>query len=347
MAKGSPDSRHELMLSGIARCLELAHPGVWLSRGKAVERLKPDVYASLPDGRQWAYEVIYKNAHADAIEAKHQRYDQAGIRDYWILWESLAPERPLDDRAVTQSVWISNEVASAPRRYKLNNLQRTLTQLGKGHLYAFSIHQPILRLVKNWGLKLAMIGLYVYNFSPEQIGAHKTRIEGDWDLIPLAGLTFSEQGQPRLKPGFGEIPTPLRALVELRSDEAVSIQQSFAMLDNTLHSPGALAAPMTQGFKRLGEQYAQLDMPQTEEFVQAAQRFQEITQNIAANPTADEASVLQALSAFDQVVGFLPPHVQIAVRDVMPITGDMMRQTLEIKRWFEQDEHLQKLLADV
>lgn len=349
MAKGSPDSRHELMISGIARCLELACPGVRLSRGKVVEdiSLKPDIFALLPDGRRWAYEAVYKNAHIDDIKAKQHKYNQAGVYDHWILWESLAPEKPWDDGAIAQSVWISNEVAIAPRRYKLNNLQRTLMRLGQGHLYAFSIHKPILRLVKNWGLKLAMVGLYVYHFSPEQAETQRVRISGDWDLVPLAHLTFSEQGRLQRKPDSIEIPAPLRTLAELPSDEAVSIQKSFAMLDDALQSPEALTASMTLGFKRLSEQYAQLELPQTEEFAQVARRFQEIAQDTAANPIADEASVLQALSAFDRVVGFLPLHVQIAVREVMPITADMMRQTLEIKRWFEQDEHLQKLLADV
>ena len=64
--------------------------------------LKPDIYVEHPDGRLWAFEMIYRNAHAQHTLENHERYGDAGVRNFWILWDTLAPAvtRPHSDQGV-------------------------------------------------------------------------------------------------------------------------------------------------------------------------------------------------------------------------------------------------------
>ncbi|MDH4138080.1 MAG: hypothetical protein OEW09_15385 [Anaerolineae bacterium] len=347
MAKGSPDSEHELIVSGIGRCLQTAYPMAELTFGQVVPdlNLKPDIFIDHRNGQRWAYEVVNKNIDARKFEAKHQHYAQAGVQLHWILWQALGPEKPLDDTLTVQSVWISDEIVDAPRRYKLNGLQRTLARLGGGHLYVFSIHKPFLGLVKHWGLKLMMAGLDIYHFRPDQLD--RDWVEGSWDPVPLPYLVFDEQGQPQCKSGIDKIPPFLQSYAESLSDKPFFAPKAFADLDDMVQAPDVLVAFITQALTQLGEQHAHVQLLETEELAQAFERLQEFRAEMSKTQVPNETDALRALDALDNLIAALPLQLQRILREVIPVTGGMVRQMLELKRWFDEDEHLQKLLADM
>lgn len=347
MAKGSPDSEHELIVSGIGRCLKTAYPTAKLTFGQVVPdlNLKPDIFIDHRNGQRWAYEIVHKNRETGRIEAKHEEYTQAGVPVCWILWQALGPEKPLYDTLAVQSVWVSDEVVDAPRRYKLNGLQRTLARLGRGRLYVFCVHKPLLGLVEHWGLKLAMVGLDIYDFVPDQLD--EEWVEGNWNPVPLPHLVFDEQGQPQSKPGIDTIPLFLQSYAESLSDKPFFAPKAFADLDNMVQSPDALLASMLQALTQLGEQHADVQLPKTEELTRALEHLQELRVKMSRKQNAGEIDALQVFGALDNLIAALPLQLQGILRDVIPVTGDMVRQMLELKRWFDEDEHLQRLLADM
>lgn len=347
MTKGSPDSQHELVITGLGRCLRLAYPTAQLSFGTKVSdlNLKPDIFVDHLNGQRWAYEVVNKSRAINGIEAKHRKYIRFGVQAYWILWQTLGPEKPLDDTLTDQSMWISEEIVDTPRRYRLNELQSTLAHLGEGHLYVFSIHKPFLDLVEHWGLKLMMVGLDIYHFLPDQLD--EGWAEGSWDPVPLPYLVFDEQGRPQCKPGIDKIPPFLQSYAESLSDKPFFAPKALADLDAMVQAPDVLVASITQALTQLGKQHAHVELPEAEELAQAFEHLQELRIKMSRKQNAGEINALQVFDTLDDLIAALPLQWQSAFREIIPVTGDMVRQMLELKRWFDEDEHLRKLLADM
>jgi hypothetical protein len=347
MVKGRPDSEHELIVTGVGRCLQTAYPMAKLTFGQVVPdlNLKPDIFIDHLDGQRWAYEVVNKNIDTRTIKAKHQKFAQAGVQPYWILWQTLGPGKFLYETLTVQSVWVSDEVVDAPRRYELNGLQRTLARLGGGYLYIFSVHKPFLELVEHWGLKLVMVGLDIYHFRPDHLD--EEWVEGSWDLVPLPYLVFDEQGQPQFKPGMDSIPPFLQPYAESLSNKPFFAPKALADLNAMVQAPDGLVASITQALTQLGEQHAHVQLPETEELAQAFEHMQKLRVEMSKKQNTEETDLLQALDALNDLIVALPMPLQSAFREIIPVTGDMVRQMLELKRWFDEDEHLQKLLADL
>jgi len=347
MAKGSPDSQHELVVTGLGRCLRLAYPAAQLSLGTVIPELhlKPDIFVDHPNGRRWAYEVVNKNIDTRTIKAKYQKFAQADVQPYWILWQTLGPEKFLYETLTVQSVWVSDEVVDVPRRYELNGLQRTLARLGGGYLYIFSVHKPLLDLVEHWGLKPVMVGLDIYHFRPDHLD--EEWVEGSWDPVPLPYLVFDEQGQPQCKPGIDKIPPFLQSYAESLSNKPFFAPKALTDLDAMVQAPDVLVASITQALTQLGKQHAHVQLPETEELAQAFEHMQKLRVEMSKKQNTEETDLLRALDALDNLIVALPMPLQSAFREIIPVTGDMVRQMLELKRWFDEDEHLQKLLADL
>jgi hypothetical protein len=237
MAKGSPDNQHELIVTGIGRCLKAAYTEAKLSFGKVIPdiRLKPDIFVDHLNEQRWAYEVVNKNRPIQEIEAKHRKYAQAGVQAHWILWQTLGPEKPLDDTLIAQSMWISDEIVEVPRRYKLNRLQRTLACLGDGYLYVFSIYKPFLDVVESSPLKLVMAGLDVYQFAPDHLDEQESA--GDWAFVPLPYLVFNPQGRPCCSPVVDGISPDIQSLVGVSPEMPVFLQEQLTTLDTLLQTP--------------------------------------------------------------------------------------------------------------
>lgn len=352
MARGSPANQHELMVTGLVRCLQQAYPTAEFSFGTVISGLglKPDIFVSHPDGRRWAYEIIHKNADVARIQAKQQQYEHSGVSIYWILWETLAPGKPLDsEKVATQSIWVTDQFVEQPRRYRLTKLQRTLAQLGAGNLYVFSLYKPLLDQVEHWLLKLIMIGLDIYYFAPEQL--EKDWVQGDWEMAPLPYLTFNEQGQPQLKPDATDISSIVSStfgsVIEMPTDRPVLIKEPLANLDGLLQSPGKFQELLTEAFKQaIVYKLSNFSQPEIEQLAQELQTFKE--QMPAIQPDVSSVTTAEAaLQKLGEYISNLPGPIQEAFREILPLpTEQVLRQVFEIKQWFEEDAHLQALLAD-
>jgi hypothetical protein len=347
MAKGKPDSQHELVISGLSRCLELAYPLAEFSRGSKLldVGLKPDICVAHPDGRRWVYEAVNQNAGIEKIEANHQTYTEAGIRDYWILWEARGPDKPLDRSALSQSVWLGEETADTCRCYSLNRLQRVLAALGNGTLYVFAVNKPIQKRIEHWAVRLGMINFLIYHFPADALD--KDQVIGDCDLIPLPYLAFDEHGGPMTQVDIDSFAGLLRSFTELPSDRPVFFLDTLKQLDGLALSPGVLVASMKDAFARMAEQHKDVELPPTEELARAWQSFQLVAADIRAHPSDTETDTIRVMERLDDLVAALPPELQSAFRGVLPLNGDLLKRILEMKQWYEEDEYLQALLDAV
>lgn len=350
MTKGSPDPQHELMITGLARCLMIACPHIDLYLGKVIPdlELKPDIFAVHSDGRRWAYEMVNQNADAGKIEIKHHLYGRAGVPVYWILWEDQAPGGRLDaDKITKQSIWATEDQLKGRRRYRLNKLQQTLVGLGRGRLYTFSLGKPLLDEVDHWLFKLFLIGLDIYQVSSGQLGDNP--IEGYWEFIPLPYLAFNEEGQPQLKPGAGELASSLAAvsqpLTDIPTDRPFLLKDRLQDLDDLLSSPGRFQTLLAQSLLPVLKQKA------------AAYSAEELQKIVAHMPDLAEAKAklsvpysdpIDALRAWVDFVDSFPPLVRDTFREVIPLPGATeVCLMVELKQWLEDDPHLQRLLATV
>jgi hypothetical protein len=346
--KGTPDNQHELMVTGLTHCLRQAYPVAEFSFGTKIDLgLKPDLFVVHPDGRRWAYEMINKHAEVGHVELKHRQYEQAGVQVYWLLWEKLAPGKPLDpDKVAKQLIWATEAMIEGRRQYRLTQLHRTLARLGAGNLYVFSLDKPLLDHVEHWLFKLLLIGLDIYHVSPDQLQADQ--VESSWDFIPLPYLTFDDHGQPQLKPGAGELAPTMEAaidpIIQIPSDKPFLLKDMLHSVDGLLSSPNSLQPIIMAGLEPV---LAQKAVAYSEEELQEmAAKLPGLTEQVKAKlvtPCSDPGEALQILS---DCIANLPPLFQDAFREVLPLPDEKeFRLMIELKQWLEKDPHLQALLA--
>lgn len=347
MAKGSPDPQHELVITAISRCLRLVYPEIELTQGRLIPdlNLKPDIYVVHPDGRRWAYEVVNKNAGIAKIEENHQTYAQAGVRDYWILWEARGPDKPLDDSILAQSMWITDEASEGPKRYKLTDLQRALASLGDGSLYVFVINKALQATIENLALRLGIIGLAIYHFSLEEL--QEEHVEGDWDFVPLPGVDFGSVGEPQVRQEVFAIPTFLQPQAEIPSDRPVFAREVFGEVDQLLASPETLIAMLQQSEQEVQAEHGGLESIQTPEFTAALERFLRVKSEIEAHPEQEEENTIRLVRGIEDLIAAMPEPLQSRYRGILPVSAETLRRIFEIRRWLEEDEHVQKLLEEV
>jgi hypothetical protein len=347
MSKGAPDPQHELVVTALSRCLKLAYPEAALSQGSLVPdlNLKPDIHVTHLDGRRWVYEVVNKNVSIPKIEANHQVYAQAGVQDYWILWETHDPGKPIDDSTLAQSMWLTDEMQAGPGSYPLSALHRALVSLGEGTLYVLTINKPLQKTVEHWAAKLAMIWLQIYHFPPEEWSQDRTK--GDLDVVPLPVLSFNQDGKPMLRPGADALPTYLEPLAELPSDAPIFITDIFGQLDQLSDTPDKIFAAWQESVAALQESHGEMALPQTQAFMQAAKNVLELHKEIQARPTDLETDAIKYFEALENLIAILPEPVRSEFQKIMPVNVDTMRQMFELRRWFEQDPHLQALLDQI
>lgn len=346
--QGSPDSQHELMITGLAHCLRQTYPSAKFSFGTKIDLgLKPDLFVVHPDGRRWAYEMINKHAEIGHVELKHQQYERAGVQVYWLLWEDLAPGRSLDsDKVTKQLIWATEEMIEGRRQYRLTQLHRTLARLGAGKLYFFSLDKPLLDQVEHWLFKLLLIGLDICQISLDQLQAGQ--VESRWDFIPLPYLTFDDHGQPQLKPGAGELAPTLEAafdpIVQIPSDKPFLLKDMLHNIDSMLTSPSSLQPIIMAG---LGPVLARKAAAYSEEELQEmAVKMPRLTEQIKTKLTTPCSDPGEALQILSNCIADLPPLFQDAFREVFPLPDEkVFRLIIELKQWLEKDPHLQELLA--
>lgn len=185
----SEGDNHRSILDALSLRLRQLLPDVPLIRGKRhrPSGLKPDLLVEHPDGRTWAFEVVYGNHGPGHLRDNHARYAAAGVHDHWIVWEGLGPGRAHRLRApLTQSrLWSAMET---PERVQLTQLQRRILETQSGPtrwLLTFAVDVPEVEGPWSPYLALHLIGLEVFQVVDWQ-GEEAVTVTSEW--IPLSRL---------------------------------------------------------------------------------------------------------------------------------------------------------------
>lgn len=195
----APDPQHQLMAEAFVRRLQQLFPGAKFSEGKVVKSvgLKPDVYLGHKDGRQWAFEMVFKNGQASHLLNNHERYARAGIQDYWIFWKSL-DLKSKSKRKTSLDQGMMSEFLDAPKIYKLTQPHCAVLEMQTGpvrYLYAFTdnmLDGSKVSLETDL-MKTFAIGLMVYKFEG---WSGEVEYSARFEYVPLLELNFTDSGLP-------------------------------------------------------------------------------------------------------------------------------------------------------
>lgn len=102
----TPGAAHEAMVEAFTRRISEVIPEARITLGKKDRKthLKPDVLIEVGNDQNWAFEMVHGNQNPNKIRANHEKYVKAGIKDTWILWDSLRPKAG-KRRSVAQGVF--------------------------------------------------------------------------------------------------------------------------------------------------------------------------------------------------------------------------------------------------
>jgi hypothetical protein len=192
MAQEGPE--HKTMVEAFARRLRQLYPesATNYSEGKVVRPvgLKPDIYFKHPDGRQWAFEMVYGNSSAAKLTKNHLRYAEAGISDHWILWDEL---RPRSGPPASPDQGVIASTLDVRQAYQLTKPQQAIIDAQTGdvrYLYAFTVDAGLASIALT---RLLSIGLLIYRleapFDAEQCMGYR-------DFNPILNLQFQADGRP-------------------------------------------------------------------------------------------------------------------------------------------------------
>jgi hypothetical protein len=76
------------------------------------------------------------------------------------------------------------------------------------------------------------------------------------------------------------------------------------------------------------------------------ERLEQSTIELKESLLSQEGDPLLRLELLDDLIAKFPLPLQDLVRHVI-MPADIVRQMIEVQRWFDEDEHLQRLLADM
>ena len=159
--------------------------------------LKPDIYIEHSDGQKWVYEMVQGNKKPSHLMANHQRYHDAGIRDFWILWDDPHPivNRP----PLNQGIFLQ-EIDNSRFVEHVNKLTKAIYSIHADHyvdhrsmLYAFDIDQELMDNEHTPEfMKVFAYGIRVYKTQDYSVGLDKLKICSE--LISLPELNFDQNG---------------------------------------------------------------------------------------------------------------------------------------------------------
>lgn len=207
----TPGDKHELIVSFLVPRLQKLYPEAKITCGKVVKPvgLKPDVYMELPDGRKWVFEAVFANRNPEKIKQNHQRYQQAGISDTWILWDDLGP-RTGQEIFPDQS---SFSTSLTPPCYKLTQPQKALLDIQGSYpkyIYSFVIDDGMgiaRSLPQSNFINALMMGVCIYEFDGEMI---KNRYRAIKRYVQLSDLDLDDAGKIKIQ----EVDHPYDKLLE-------------------------------------------------------------------------------------------------------------------------------------
>lgn len=205
MARGQESDAHRVMLEAFEICLRKLFPESRVTLGRRVQPigLKPDIYIEHPDGRKWAYEMIYGNKSSEHTLDNHGLYRNAGIHDYWILWDSLAPSSdplPTDQGVLEPFVAAKKRTKATKLLQALVKIHSEHTTVGQTALYAFSL-DGLNGLIENPHHAMQVISTGITIYQVESVDTQRRYLEYTCDFVTLMELNFNENGCIRINDG--------------------------------------------------------------------------------------------------------------------------------------------------
>lgn len=199
MSKGRESDPHRVMSEAFALRLNTLFSESTIHQGKVIRPvgLKPDVYVAHPDGRQWAYEVVHLNKSLKEIQEKHHRYQAAGIRDYWILWDDPHPT----DTSFSMSQGVLLQESDSVRQVgPLGKLSKVIYSTHAEYftnrssvLYAFDYFKQLIDNQQTPEFMKAMaFGIRVY--SVQEYATDRDYLSVMREIISLPELGFDQNG---------------------------------------------------------------------------------------------------------------------------------------------------------
>jgi len=197
--RGKESDPHKVMAEAFELRLRHLFSTSEIKLGKKIHSvgLKPDIYIEHSDGQKWVYEMVQGNKKPSHLMENHQRYHNAGIHDFWILWDD---PHPIINRPPLNQGLFLQEIDNSRFVEHVNKLTKVIYSIHADHytdhrsmLYAFDIDQE---LIENEHtpefMKVFAYGIRVYKTQDYSVGLDKLKVSSE--LISLPELGFDQNG---------------------------------------------------------------------------------------------------------------------------------------------------------
>lgn len=364
MTRGQESDPHRIMLEAFELRLRKQFPDSTISLGKKVKPvgLKPDVYIEHPDGRKWVYEMVYRNGHAQHILDNHQRYKQAGIRDFWILWDTLAPAT--DPPPKHQGIF--SEFTSTLKQAKATNMLSAIASIHAEHLrskktllYAFALNE-LDKYVDKPHLVMQIISTGVSVYYIEQFDPEGEFFQYSSDYVPLMELGFGIDGTIALEKLSQNDELDLELLKAIGMDEQAEHfpAQMLQSLNQSIFSTSesSQSALLTVYAQKIWQEATPEEIREAEEFAKAGGgsklKFLITPKEPLAGPAASlenpEGLIAIAKYLSDLQKSIEQAEIPVLVKKLLLISlkPDQWKELSEMASWRENSDAIKRLQAE-
>jgi len=362
MTRGQESDPHRIMLEAFELRLKKQFPDSTISLGTKIKPvgLKPDIYIEHSDGRKWVYEMVYRNGHTQHILDNHQRYKQAGIRDFWILWDTLAPITTPPPR----QQGIFSEFTSTLKKAKATKMLSAIASIyaehlggGKTLLYAFALNE-LEKYIDSPHLVMQIISTGVSVYSIEQFEPDGEFFHYVSDYVPLMELGFGADGAIALE-NIGqndELDTELLKAIGIDDQTDHFPLQMLQSLNQSIftsseNSQSALLAAYGQ---KIWQDASPEEIRELEEFTKGGGGGSKLKSLIApkeplAGPTASLENpegiiaIAQYLSELQQSIEQAEIPVLVKKLLLISLRPDQWKELSEMASWRENSDAVRRM----
>jgi len=354
MARQGP--QHEAMVEAFAKRLRQLYPEPphVFSEGRRIKPvdLKPDVYVRHPDGRQWAFEMVYGNSHAEHLLGNHERYVEAGIHDIWVFWDDLTPKSGAQP-SLDQGLMLP--LLGEERIYRLTSPQLAVLEMQSGsvrYLYAFALNPPdaVRKLFETELMLTLAIGMHIYRFVDWQ---DQEQYPATYEFVSIAELEFASDGSfviPRAELDDQQWET-LFSQLGLNLAQGVIPSELLAQAEQFLLSPEKqqriVRFFLETGLKQLSPQ----EVAEMAAFFQSGPAAPGLPPDsqlhtLDVTQAINDASVMQALAEETELA---KPHLEnvdlpAPLKELLLplLNAQLLAQVSELMKWQSESEAVQR-----